>query len=195
MSEHSPQRLAELLRHLNQGLPLAAEHPLHEVMSAVAADNRMLTTRLNTLPLDAAEIRRLMEQITGTRLDEGFRLLPPFTTDFGRNIRFGRGVFVNSGARFQDQGGIEIGDGCFLGHNLVIATLNHDLRPSKRDVLLPAPVRLGEGVWVGANTTILPGVSIGDYAAIAAGSVVTRDVPAMTVAAGVPARVIKEIQR
>jgi acetyltransferase-like isoleucine patch superfamily enzyme len=97
-------------------------------------------------------------------------------------------VFVNSGCRFQDQGGIEIGDGCLIGHNAVITTLNHDMLPSRRADMHPARVVIGAGVWFGANVTVLPGVTIGDGAVVGAGAVVTKDVPAGAVVVGVPAK-------
>lgn len=96
-------------------------------------------------------------------------------------------------AVFQDQGGIFIGDNCFIGHNCVITTLNHELAPERRHVTVPAPVRLGQGVWVGANVTLLPGVTVGQDAVLAAGAVATKDVPAGAVVAGVPAHVVKTI--
>ena len=101
---------------------------------------------------------------------------------------------VNTGCTMQDQGGIFIGDGALLGHHCTIATLNHELDPARRRDLIPRPVHIGKNVWIGANVTILPGVTIGDNAVIAAGAVVARDVPADTVAAGVPAKVIRRIE-
>lgn len=102
-------------------------------------------------------------------------------------------MFINSGCCFQDQGGIELGDDCMIGHQVVIATLNHDLMPERRASMIPAKVTLGRNVWVGAHATILPGVTIGDNSVVAAGAVVTKDVPANCVAAGVPARVVKRL--
>ncbi len=102
-------------------------------------------------------------------------------------------MFINSGCCFQDQGGIVLGDGCLIGHQVVIATLNHDLDPKKRGGMYPAPVVLGKNVWVGAHATILAGVTIGDDSVIAAGAVVTKNVPAGVVACGVPARVIRQL--
>ena len=106
----------------------------------------------------------------------------------------GQGVFINTGCTMQDQGGIFIGDGALLGHHCTIATLNHEPDPARRRDLIPRPVHIGKNVWIGANVTILPGVTIGDNAVIAAGAVVARDVPADTVAAGVPAKVIRRIE-
>ena len=120
-------------------------------------------------------------------------MFPPFYTDFGRNIHVGKNVFINSCCQFQDQGGIFIGDGCLIGHSVVMATLNHDMIPEKRQNLHHAPIRLGKNVWVGAHATITSGVTIGDNAVIAAGAVVTKNVPANEVWGGVPAKFIKKI--
>ena len=136
-----------------------------------------------------------MSRLTGKPVDQAFGLFPPFYTDCGQNITLGKGVFINSGCRFQDQGGIEIGDGALIGHNVVLATLNHDFAPDRRGTLHPAPIRIGRGVWIGASATVLPGVTIGDGAIVAAGAVVTRDVPARSVAAGVPARVVRTLDK
>jgi len=108
-------------------------------------------------------------------------------------VALGRRIFINSGCRFQDQGGISIGDHCLIGHNTVLATPNHDLSPARRADMHPAPIRIGNNVWLGANVSVLPGVSIGQNAVIAAGAVLTADVPENTVAAGVPARVVRHL--
>ena len=92
-----------------------------------------------------------------------------------------------------DHGGVIIGDGCQIGHNVVFATLNHGLAPEERHTTYPAPIVLGKNVWIGSNATILQGVTIGDNVVIGAGAVVTRDLEANTVAAGVPAQFIKSI--
>lgn len=101
---------------------------------------------------------------------------------------------LNTGVTMQDQGGIYIGDDVLIGHHAMFATLNHDENPERRGDLHPSPIHIGNRVWIGANATILPGVTIGDGAIVAAGAVVTRDVPPMTIAGGVPAKRIKEIE-
>ena len=136
----------------------------------------------------------LFRSLTGRKVDESFRMFPPFYTDFGKNIKIGKNVFINSGCHFQDQGGIEIGDGCLIGHNVVLATINHDLYPQNNRVNHYAPIKLGESVWVGSNATILPNVTVGDWAVIAAGAVVTHNVPPMTIVGGVPAKVIRRVE-
>ena len=149
---------------------------------------------LNTKYHTPEELREIMGRLIGKQVDRSFRMFPPFYTDFGKNITIGKDVFINSGCHFQDQGGIEIGDGALIGHNVVLATINHDLNPKENRKNHYAAIKIGAHVWIGSNATILPGVTIGDYAGVAAGAVVTRDVPAMTVVGGVPARVLKTIQ-
>lgn len=149
---------------------------------------------LNTKYHTPEELREIMSRLIGKRVDSSFRMFPPFYTDFGKNITIGKDVFINSGCHFQDQGGIEIGDGVLIGHNVVLATINHDLNPKENRKNHYAPIKIGAHVWIGSNATILSGVTIGDYAVIAAGAVVTRDVPAMTIVGGVPAKVLKVVQ-
>lgn len=139
------------------------------------------------------ELREIMGRLTGKNIDGTFRLFPPFYTDFGKNIIFGKDVFINSGCHFQDQGGITIGDGSLIGHNVVLATINHDLDPKNNRKNHYLPIKIGSHVWIGSNATILPGVTIGDWAVVAAGAVVTHDTPAMTVVCGIPAKVLKVI--
>ena len=164
-----------------------------EKMNELADEAIRLCMELNTRYTTMDERVQIMSQITGREVPESLRLFPPFTTDCGKNIRFGERVFVNSGCRFQDQGGITIGDDALIGHNVVIATLNHATDPAERATTEPAPVRIGNSVWIGANATILPGVTIGDGAIVAAGAVVTKDVPPNTIVGGVPARFIRAI--
>jgi len=141
-----------------------------------------------------SELRRWMSLLIHQELDEGFGLFPPFFTDCGKNIHLGKNVFINAGCRFQDQGGIYIGDGTFIGHNVILATLNHDLNPNSRADMYPKPIHIGKRVWIGSGAIVLPGVSIGDNSVIAAGSVVTKNVPENVVYGGNPAKFIKKIE-
>lgn len=148
---------------------------------------------LNTKYHTPEELREIMGRLTGKEIDSSFRMFPPFYTDFGKNIIIGKDVFINSGCHFQDQGGIEIGDGALIGHNVVLATINHDLNPKENRKNHHAPIKIGAHVWIGSNATVLAGVSIGEWAVVGAGAVVTKDVPAFTVVGGVPAKVLKTI--
>lgn len=164
-----------------------------EFMRTQSDESRRLQMDLNCVYHTPEEIRDIFSKIIGREVHESFRMFPPFYTDFGKNIHIGRNVFINSCCQFQDQGGIYIDDGALIGHSVVIATLNHHMEPEQRQNLHHAPVHIGKRVWIGAHATILPGVTIGDNAVIAAGAVVTKDVAEDTVVGGVPARVIKSI--
>lgn len=184
----------DLLEHLNQGKMVEAGSELHLVMIDASQEALKITAELNGPYHTPEEVRELFSRLTGKPVDPSFALFPPFYTDCGKNTTVGKNVFINSGCRFQDQGGIRIGDGVLIGHNAVLATLNHDINPRKRGNLSPAPIVIGNDVWIGANVTVVPGVTIGDGAIIAAGAVVTKDVPPNTIAGGVPAKVIREIK-
>lgn len=148
---------------------------------------------MNTVYHTPEELREIMGRLIGKKVDDTFRLFPPFYTDFGKNITIGKSVFINSGCHFQDQGGITIGDDSLIGHNVVLATINHDLEPENNRKNHYAPITIGKHVWIGSNATVLAGVTIGDWAVVAAGAVVTKDVPAYTVVGGVPAKVLKKV--
>lgn len=184
----------EFIKVMNSGAAITAESKVHECMHMLSQEALRLTAELNGSYHSPEGIRMIMEKLTGKPVDKTFTLFPPFYTDCGKNLTIGKHVFVNSGCKFQDQGGITIGDGTLIGHNTVLATLNHSLDPKHRADMVPAPIHIGKNVWIGANATILAGVTIGDDTVIAAGAVVTKDVPGNTVAGGVPAKVIKRIE-
>ena len=173
---------------------IAAGSEMHLHMHEGADNARKIMSQINNSYHTMPELRQLFSELIGQEIDENFGLFPPFYTDYGKNIAVGKGVFINEGCCFQDQGGIEIGDNALIGQQVVIATLNHDLAPDKRANMFPAPVKIGNRVWIGAHVTILAGVTIGDNAVVAAGAVVTKDVPANVVVGGVPAKIIKTIK-
>ena len=139
------------------------------------------------------EIVQILSDIIGEPVDESFRMFLPFYADYGRNIHIGKNVFINSGCHFQDQGGIYIGNHALIGHNVVLATIDHDLNPFDRSNHY-APIRIGDRVWIGSGAVITKGVTIGEGAVVAAGAVVTKDVPPYAVVGGVPARFIKKVE-
>ncbi|MET0932277.1 MAG: DapH/DapD/GlmU-related protein [Mycetocola sp.] len=185
--------LDDLLEALNAGQTITGNSPLHQVMHETSQEALRLTAELNSGYHEPAQVRDLLSQLTGQPIDDSVTVFPPFSADFGKNIRLGKRVFINAGCKFQDQGGIVIGDDCLIGHNVVLATLNHDLDPSRRADLHPAPITIGNTVWIGANATVLPGITIGDNAVVAAGAVVTKDVAANTVVVGSPARAVRTL--
>ena len=189
--EITTQKFRELMQ---KGTYVEAGSDIFEAFHKFSQEALKITSELNNNYNSPEKIRELFSKLTESEIDETFGLFPPFYTDCGKNIKIGKNVFINACCRFQDQGGIEIGDGSLIGHNTTIATLNHDFNPAKRQNLIPRPVKIGKNVWIGSDCTILPGVEIGDGAIIGAGSVVTKSIPANTIAVGNPARVVKGIE-
>lgn len=187
------KNLEKILLSLNKGEEIIFGSENYKIMSYYSRKAIELTMKINTKYNNNEEIIKIMSELTGNIIDKSFVLFPPFYTDFGKNIKIGKNVFINSGCKFQDQGGIEIGESTFIGHNVVIATLNHNLKLEKRNNLIPKFVKIGKNVWIGSNSTICPGVIIGDGCIIAAGSVVTKSFEKNVMIAGVPAKIIKKI--
>lgn len=140
------------------------------------------------------EVRRILGKIIGQEVDESVTLLPPFYVDYGKHIEIGKGYFIQQCCTFFGRGGITLGENVLVGPKVNIITINHDPDPENRSATYGRPVVIGDNVWIGVNSTILPGVSIGCGAIIGANSVVTKDVPPMTVVAGNPARIIKTLK-
>lgn len=184
--------LEAFLQHVKERKPLNTPE-IYEFMNRASDEARRITFELNGAYHSMPEVRDLFARLFGKPVDPSFRVFPPFYTDFGKNITVGKNVFINACCHFQDQGGITLGDNCLVGHNVVFATLNHGFAPEERQSMLPAPIVVGRNVWIGSNSTILQGVTIGDNSIIAAGSVVTKNVPANAIVAGVPARFIRSI--
>lgn len=187
--------LNEFLSAFESGQPVRADSDTMRYSGWISHQAMKLTMELNSSYHTPEEIQEIFSELTGKQVDKTFGMFPPFYTDCGKNIKVGKNVFINSGCRFQDQGGISIGDGTLIGHNVVLATLNHGIAPDERHDLFPAPIHIGRNVWIGANATVLPGVTIGDNSVIAAAAVVTKNVPANVVVAGVPAKVIRFLSK
>ena len=185
--------IEEFRAQLQRDPDISCNGEMHEFMNTAAAEARMITSEINGAFRTEDELRVLMSRLVGYRVDDGFRLFPPVYSDFGKNITIGKNVFVNSGCCFQDQGGITLGDGCLIGHNVIFATINHAKDPQRRGDMTAKPIVVGRDVWIGAHATILSGVTIGDGAIVAAGAVVTKDVPQRAIVGGVPGNVIGEV--
>ncbi|MEK3748562.1 sugar O-acetyltransferase [Paenibacillus sp. FSL E2-8871] len=186
--------MKEFINFCKKGNSISGEDKeLHGLLTQCSYQAQKITMELNTSYHSKEEIVEIFSELTGNKVDSSFMCFPPFYTDFGKNITVGKNVFFNTGCSFQDRGGINIGDGTMIGMNVTIATLNHGLPLETRNVTYPSPVIIGDNVWIGSNATILPGVTIGDNSVVAAGAVVTKDVPANTVVAGVPAKELKKI--
>lgn len=153
-----------------------------------------LVGELNTGYHTADEVRALLERIWGQPLDITVRMFPPFHTAFGKLTKVGKGVFVNFNCTFLDRGGITIEDDVFIGPGVQLITENHPEQPELRRNVYAKPIHLRKKAWIGAGALILPGVTVGENAIIAAGAVVTKDVPDNAVVGGIPAKPIRKIQ-
>lgn len=151
--------------------------------------------KLATVSLrDQGQVHDLMEDILGKNLPESTTLLPPLYIDYGKPVSIGERCFIQQCCTFFGRGGIEIGNDVFIGPKVNLITINHDVNPDNRSATYGRKIVIEDKVWIGINSTILPGVRIGYGAIVGAGSVVTKNVEPMTIVAGNPARVIKKIE-
>lgn len=175
------------------GMPLDGKSPEVAPIVEIIKATQKIVSRLNSGVYSEEEVRDFLSQITGREVDSTLWLIPPFYTDFGRNIHFGKNVFVNSACTFMDRGGIYIDDEVFIGPKVNLITINHDINPFNRNTTICKPIHIEKRVWIGVTATILPGVRIGENSIIGANAVVTKDVPSNTIVGGNPAKVIKTI--
>lgn len=186
-------KLEEYLNYVNEEKRIVGGSPEHIFMTEKLNEALRITHKINNEFHTPDEIQELFAKLTNTELNETLNVIPPFNTDFGKNIHIGQRVFINSGCKMQDQGGIYIGDDVLIGHNACLLTLNHEMDPENRADMHPKPIHIEGKVWLGSNVTVLPGVTIGEGAIVAAGAVVTKDVESNTIVGGVPAKIIKRI--
>ena len=154
-----------------------------------------ITATINGLTFnDADKVRSLFSQLIEKTVDESFLLIPPFYTASGKEINVGRNVFINQNCTLYDLGGLYIGNDVMIGPNVSIITTGHPIEPSQRhSVTIGKPIVIERNVWIAAGATIIGGVTVGENSVIAAGAVVTKDVPANTLVGGNPARIIRSI--
>ena len=171
------------------GEVISLSDPEYPKILALITEAQRIIAEMNTGYRDPAEVRALFRRLTGNAVDESFWLLPPFYTDFGKNIRVGRNVFINHACEFMDRGGITIEDDVLIGPKVNLVTINHLLDPTTRRSTYCAPIVIKKGAWLGAAVSVMPGVTIGENAVVAANAVVTRDVPDNAVVGGAPARI------
>ena len=188
MSQHSEE---EVLERIAKGLVYT------ETEAAFQASRRRTEEifEYNHTPPSRPERRReLIEAIFGSA-GRNTVLLPPFAAGFGSNVHLGDDFFGNVNLTFVDDVEIRIGDGVMIAPSVTLTTTGHPVHPARRADYgrFSEPIVVEDRVWIGSNAVVLPGVRIGHGAVIGAGSVVSRDIPPMTVAVGTPCRVLREI--
>ena len=174
---------------MDEGGPTDVREPYFKEAVDEMMRARTLCAKANAkLPNDPTYVSDL-EELFGRSLD-GVRILTPFICDFGNRVKFGKNVFINHSAILSASGGIEFEDGVSLAPGCRIATINHDFN-ERHTKYTYGKVTIKKNAWLGMGVTVCPGVTIGAYAVVAAGAVVTKDVPDYAVVGGVPAKVIK----
>ena len=174
---------------MDNGGPTVVTEPYFMEAAQEMIRARTLCAKANaTLPDDPSYVKYL-EELFDRKLDD-VRILTPFICDFGNRVKFGKNVFINHSAILSASGGIEFEDGVMCAPGIRIATINHDMT-DRHITYTYGKVLIKENAWLGMNVTICPGVTVGKFAVVAAGAVVTKDVPDYAVVGGVPAKVIK----
>jgi len=182
----------DIFDRMRSGEPIRLDDIQYSKIQAVVDRTIKLNAKLNTSE-NVEQIRKNLSEIIGTEIDASTIIFVPFYTNFGRFITVGKNVFINHACSFLDMGGITIEDNVLIGPKVNLITENHPLNPNDRKTLICKPVVIKRNAWIGAAATILPGVTIGENSIVAAGAVVSKDVPANSIVGGVPAKFIKKI--
>ncbi|MEA5138185.1 sugar O-acetyltransferase [Arcicella rigui] len=182
-----------IFQRMRAGEPIKKDDKEYDTFMEAVARTIRLCSEMNASATDVNQVRTKLSEIIGEAIDESTAIFPPFYTNFGRFIKLGKNVFINHACSFLDLGGITIEDDVMLGPRVNLTSENHPLDPKDRKTVILQPILIKRNAWIGANATILSGVTIGENAIVAAGAVVRKDVPANCVVAGVPAKIVKEI--
>ena len=189
----SGQYSKDIFEQLRDGDTIASNNlEAYKLREASFATKKLLVQLNNSS--DPAEINELLSQITGSEIDESVAVFTPLYINYGKNTKIGKSVFINFDCVFLDLGGITIEDNVLIAPKVSLLSEGHPVSPNERQSLVPGHIHIKKNAWIGAGATILPGVIIGENSVVAAGAVVSKDVPAHTVVGGVPAKTIKTIE-
>ncbi len=188
----SNQNESEIFDRMRAGGLFRFDDPQFAKVRELVARAQELSVHLNA-SINIDQVRERLSEIIGSSIDKSTRIFPPFFTNFGRFITLGKNVFINHACSFLDLGGITIEDDVLIGPKVNLITENHSLDPADRQSLLLKSIVIKRNAWIGAAATILPGVTIGENAVVAAGAVVSKDVADNTIVGGIPAKIIKQI--
>ncbi|KRN28133.1 maltose O-acetyltransferase [Lactobacillus selangorensis] len=172
---------------------MAAIQSNTEHQRKIIAQNQRLIQHLNTDLHSPEEINQLVSEVVGYRIDASTEIRLPFYTDYGRNIKLGKHIFINSNVMMVDLGGITIDDEALIGPGAYLVSVNHQNEPAQRHNLDVRPVHIKRNAWIGARAIILPGVTVGENAIVGAGAIVTKNVAANTVVVGSPAHFLRHV--
>jgi acetyltransferase-like isoleucine patch superfamily enzyme len=183
----------DIFDRLMDGETIHAQDPEAIKMREASFVTKKLLVQMNSAS-DPAEIRSFLSQITGSEVDESVVVFTPLYINYGKHTKIGKNVFINFDCVFLDLGGITIDDNVLIAPKVSLLSEGHPVSPQDRQSLSPGHIRIKKNAWIGAGATIMPGVTVGENAVVAAGAIVIKDVPANTIVAGVPAKIIKRIE-
>jgi acetyltransferase-like isoleucine patch superfamily enzyme len=186
-------KVKDIFERLKAGETISPTDPEAYKMREASYATRKLLLQMNNAS-DPSEIRDLLSQITASEIDESVAVFPPLYINYGKHTQIGKNVFINFDCVFLDLGGITIEDNVMLAPKVSLLTEGHPISPEERHSLVPKPIHIKKNAWIGANATILQGVTIGENSVVAAGAVVSNDVPDNTIVGGIPAKIIRTIQ-
>jgi len=189
----SNQHNKDIFEQLQDGEIIASNNPEAYKLREAAFATRKLLVQMNNSS-DPAEIRKLLSQITGSEIDESVAVFAPLFINYGKHTKIGKNVFINFDCVFLDLGGITIEDNVLIAPKVSLLSEGHVISPNERQSLVPGHIHIKKNAWIGAGAAILPGITVGENAIVAAGAVVSKDVPANAIAGGVPAKIIKKIE-
>jgi acetyltransferase-like isoleucine patch superfamily enzyme len=182
----------DIFERLQKGETILPDDPEAYRMREESFNTMKLVAQMNSTP-DPDEIRNLLGQITGSEIDESVAIFTPLYINYGKHTKIGKNVFINFDCVFLDLGGITIEDNVQIAPKVSLLSEGHPTSAAERHSLIPKPIHIKKNAWIGANATILAGVTIGENSVVAAGAVVSKDVPDNAIVAGIPAKVIKSI--
>lgn len=176
------------------GKEILKDASLFEEIHSIKRKNEEWLMKLNAQYYPNQERLELLEKITQQSIDSSVEISQPFYSDFGQHIRFGKNIFINQNVTFVDLGGITIEDHVLIGHGTSLITVNHLISPENRRGIKAEPIHIKKNAWLGANVTVLPGVTIGENSIVGADSTVTKDIPDNVIVLGSPAKEVRKIK-
>ena len=182
----------DIFERLRKGETILPNDPQAYRMIEASYNTKKLLLQMNNAS-DPKEVRDLLSQITASEIDESVAVFTPLYINYGKHTKIGKNVFINFDCTFLDLGGITIEDGVQIAPKVSLLSEGHPIAPDKRHSLVPKSIHIKKNVWIGANATILHGVTIGENSVVAAGAVVSKNVPDNVVVGGTPAKIIKKI--
>lgn len=185
-------KTTNIFERLRNGETIPPNAPEAYKMMEASFATKELLVRMNSTA-DQNEVRKLLGQILHHKIDKSTNIFTPLYINYGQHTQIGKNVFINFDCTFLDLGGITIEDGVLIAPKVSLLSEGHPISPEERHSLTVGHILIKKNAWIGANATILQGVTIGENAVVASGAIVSKDVPDNTIVGGIPAKIIKTI--